>query len=169
MQSLKEKAKAFIGHAKVHSVGSWKPFRELRPHLWDAIRSPGKDTLSFEEKCFAWDFLHVVAMTWLAVNSAKLELPETDFIEVSNILEKETRSWNHGASIGFFDLDKFIQEYMPKYKDSIKPPHDLLNFTIGTWLLWNLTNKAPLKDSAELANMLGNNVHASIAGYWKSF
>lgn len=149
-------------------MGSWKPFLDLKPHLWQAISERGHKELSFEEKCFKWDSLHIVAMSWWAVNSAKIELPEPDFREIADTLERQMADWNRGGIAGFSDLDKFIQGYEQQYRKMVEP-REVIDFTkllVGIWLLWNLTNKAKFNDEVALANMLGNLVYECVAGYW---
>ena len=66
----------------------------------------------------------------------------------------------------FSDLNAFVQGYEAQYQ-KMTAPKEVLSFTkliVGTWLLWNLTNKANLNDESELAGMLGETVLLSVAG-----
>jgi hypothetical protein len=168
VQPLRDKAESFVAHAKLFALGSWKPFVELKPHLWQAISEDGRGELTFEQKCFKWDFLLMVAMAWWTVNSARIELPKSDFDSVADILEQRIAEWNRGTVPAFSDLNNFVCRYDSEYQkiSDIQKVVDFTKLLVGTWVLWNLTNKARFEDEAALATMLGRLVHASVAGYW---
>ena len=163
-----KRADSFVSHAKLFAVGSWKPFLERKPHLWQAICEHGRKELSFEEKCLKWDFLLMVAMAWWAINSAKIEIPEGEFPNIADTLERQLANWNPRSVSGFSDLNKFIKGYEPQYQNlvDLREVTDFTKVLVGTWVVWNLTNKAKLDDEAEVASLLGNLVYKSIAGYW---
>jgi len=110
----------------------------------------------------------MIAMTWWAVNSAKIELPEAEFRDIADTLERQMANWNPGSVAGFSDLNKFIQGYEHEYRKMVES-REVFDFTkllVGTWLRWNLTDKAKCEDVAELANMLGHLVYSCVGGFW---
>jgi hypothetical protein len=154
---------------KLLAVGLWEPCAKLKPHLWEAVAERGKAPLTLDEKCFKWDFLHIVAMTWWAVNLAKVTLPPAEFKIVARSLEQQVGEWNPGAIAGFSDLNNFVRMYDSEFQ-KLTDLSEVIDFTklvVGTWLLWNLTNKAKFSDEAELAGMLGHTVYSSVAGCWE--
>jgi hypothetical protein len=141
---------------------------KAKPHLWDAIAEAGGSELTFDQKAFKWDFLHVVAMMWWAVSQAKSSLPEPDFEQVTELLETQLTQWNAGAVGSLSDLNGFIKSYEAQYQ-SITEVDEVVRFTeiaVGGWLLWNLTNMARLADEADVAYMLGHAVYRCVDGYW---
>ena len=150
------------------AAGLRKPSAEAKPHLWEAVAEAEPSELTFDQKAFKWDFLHVVAMTWWAVSQARSSLPASDFEQVTELLEKQLAQWNAGAVAGLSDLNDFIKSYESQYQ-SMTEADEVVRFTemvVGGWLLWNLTNKAALADEAEIAYMLGHAVYRCVNGYW---
>ncbi len=167
-QFLLRKAESFVAHTKLCTLGSWKPVIENKPHLWQAISDNGCDALNFEQKCFKWDFMLMVAMAWWAVSSARIELPDSKFKSVALKIEQGIQNWNRGGISALEDLNKFICKYDSDYQNilDIKKIEDFTKILVGTWILWNLTNKNEFEDEADLAAMLGKLVHESVTGYW---
>jgi len=167
--TVEGRARQVSNMVKLSAMGLWEPYITLKPHLWEAVAERGIESLTFNEKCFKWDFLHIVAMTWWAVNLAKLNLPQAKFTKAARCLEEQSGQWNVGVIPCFSDLNSFIQRYEQQYQ-KMTAPKEVLEFTkliVGTWLLWNLTNKANFNDETELAGMLGHTVYECVAGCWQ--
>ena len=121
-----------------------------------------------DQKAIKWEFLHVVAMTWWAVSQARGSLPESDFEQVTEVLEQRLADWNADAVASLSDLNDFIGRYEAQYR-SMTEVDEVVRFTktaVGGWLLWNLTNTATIADEAKIAYALGHAVHRCVDGYW---
>jgi hypothetical protein len=170
MESTAEaRARQVCNLIKRFAISSREPFEELKPHLWEAIADSGLPHLTYEEKCFKWEFLHITAMSWWAVNLAKLQLPAAHFKNAVACIEQEIGQWNAGLIECFSDLNGFVQLYDAQYQQITDPDEvvPLTKFIVGLWLLMNLTDKATFNDEAELAGMLGHHVYECIVGCWE--
>ena len=168
MKSREQMAEEFVELANVFAMGTWKPFVQDHPHLWQAIKEAGRGELTFEQKVFKWDFLLMVAMAWWSVNAARLKFPKSEFEKVADIIERHIAEWNRGTVPAYADLNQFVCRYKTEYV-KISDPDRLVGFMkllVGTWLLWNLTDKTKFKDEAQLATTLGAVAHECGAGYW---
>lgn len=157
MRSIRERANTFNDLALSSARVSWEPNSKIAPHLIQSIREKGYDELSFEQKVFKWDFIQAVAMNWWAVTFAKLNLPSKEFSVVADILETKLTEWNNGTIGAFTDLNNFIKAYNADYEKitDIKEATDFTILLVGTWMLWNLTEKKSFNDEARLSRMLG--------------
>lgn len=166
--ALSSKAEAFHGLALVAAIGACEPFSELKPQFWDMIAERGRPVLTEEEKLFKWRFLLVIGLTYWAINSARLSLPQNEFHLVRDILKSNLSGWNRGALPTFSDLIKFVASYDLELKkiSNRTESMDFVKLLVGTWLLWNLTNKAKIPDEGQHASMLGAIVHGWTVGYW---
>jgi hypothetical protein len=169
-QPLEARVASFFGYAKICAAGSLGPCRELAPHLWEAISAGGPTPLSIEAKLFTWEFLHLVALSWWAARAASLEFAEVDARSVKRLLCHQLENWNPGTSKAFSDLDKFVL-HADAYLRTLKDENEKLKVvqtSVGTWLLWNLTAKATFRDERRLAAMLGGTTYQFTGGYWNS-
>jgi len=169
MPSPQEQAAHFLGHAKLVAVGLWEPVSKQQPHLWQAIAERGRTHLTFDEKCFKWDFLHIVAMTWWAIQHATATLPPDEWELAAATLDVQVAEWNAGAHGALADLARFVSMHEQSVDSFADVPAAVAHTkrVVGTWLLWNLTNKATFADEAELASMLGHVVYQCVDGYWE--
>lgn len=168
MTAPEKKAEAFLTHAKAVVEGMSKPFFEAKPQLWKAIVGKCGKALGEADKKARWRYFNLIAMTWWAVDGAKFALPDEQFEAVTAVLERTLLDWDAAALDGLRELYKFIHGYDDAI-DRLTDPDDNLGFLkqlVGTWVVWNLTAKAPLDDEAGVAAVLGRVVHGCAAGYW---
>lgn len=168
MAAPEQKAEMFLTHAGAVIEGMSKPFFGAKPQLWGAIVGKGKKALSEDEKRARWRYYNLIAMTWWAVDGAKFAMPDEQFEAVTAVLERVLLEWDASALDGLRELYKFIHGYDDAI-DKLTDPDDNLGFLkqlIGTWVVWNLTAKAPLEDEAGVAAVLGRVMHGCAAGYW---
>ena len=168
MTPPEKKAETFLTHAKAVVEGMSKPFFEAKPQLWAAIVGKSGKALKDDEKRARWRYYNLVAMTWWAVDGAKFSMPDEQFEAVTAVLERELLAWDPTALEALAELYKFIHGYDAAI-EKLTDPEDNLGFLkqlIGTWVVWKLTDKAPLKDEASVASVLGGVVHGCAAGYW---
>ncbi|TBR23563.1 hypothetical protein EPO15_05750 [bacterium] len=168
MTPPEKRAEAFLTHAKAVVEGMSKPFFEAKPQLWAAIVGKGAKALGDDDKRSRWRYYNLIAMTWWAVDGAKFAMPDEQFEAVTAVLERQLLDWDATALDGLRELYKFIHGYDAAI-DKLTDPEDNLGFLkqlIGTWVVWNLTGRAPLADEAGVAAVLGRVVHGCAAGYW---
>ncbi len=168
MTDQESRAEKFLTHAKAVVEGITKPFCEAKPQMWEAVVGPGGEALGEDEKKARWRYYNLVAMTWWAVDGAKFSMPDEAFEAVTAVLGRELLAWDPTALEALAELYKFIHGYDDAI-EKLTDPEDNLGFLkqlIGTWVVWKLTDKAPLKDEASVASVLGRVVHGCAAGYW---
>jgi hypothetical protein len=159
MESLKEKAERLVAFVKILAISSWQPFLDKYPNVVEAMPN---------DKHFTWDFFNTIAMVWWAISEAKITLSKTEYPALIDIIEESLVRWHPKAIDAYKDLNKFICMYDKDFQSftSIKETIDFTKSLVGTWLIWNITNKAKLEKEAEIASALGYLTYSVITGYW---
>ena len=148
------KTKVLVTHAATVAVTSRDSSCEFYPQL--------RRTARFH----MWDFFATVASVWVAYSQidedVEMSLRRSTKTTVQNALDEF-----HPSAFGALkDLDNLVLRILSREPDITKrPTHTPL--AVGTWFVWNLTNKQPIQDEPQIAGFLGRVVVQMINGYWR--
>lgn len=153
------KAKDLLSYSNIVAIGLWEPFNKKYPILINKISG---------DKLFKWDFFIKIAIIWCAVSEMKIYLPEKEWRELLKIIEEQTIKWNPVSTNAIKDLNNFMASYKNKIDDpsSLEEAMRFTRLLVGTWIIWNLTEKAKIQDEAEISNAIGTVIYNSVNGYW---
>lgn len=155
---LEKKAKELLSYANIFAIGIWEPFQKY-PDLINKI--PGNKHLK-------WDFYIKVAILWCAISEMKIQLSEHEYDKLSTIIEEQCIEWQPQSLVAIKDINNFLASYKNKLNEitSLEEAARFTRLLVGTWTVWNLTEKSKIQDEAEIAGAIGYVIHNSIKGYW---
>lgn len=155
-----KKSKELISFVNTIAIGLWSTFEEEYQDLLKNISG---------NKHFKWDFFIKIALIWCSVNEMKETLSEEECEKCYLIIEDSLIKWNTQSLSAIKDLNYFFVSYKNKIKspDTLKKSIEISEVILGTWIVWNLTDKRDVQDEGLIANNIGKTVYNLIIGYWK--
>ena len=152
-ESLKSKAETLVSFASVMASGSKDSFCELHPQLRTASR------------IHMWDFFATVLQVWAALNHIPEDISEESRTRIESIVYSKLTSLHPSGIHALQDIRSLVNHFAKEISDA-ETKRDLAPMHGGTWLLWNLTERAPINRASGIAATLGKMFVSEFSQYW---
>jgi glycerol kinase len=82
------------------------------------------------------------------------------------VVQRSLADWHPAAIAAYEDLHRFVIDKLPKGNDKAQR-REILELSVGTWIVWNVTDKAKLANEFEIISAVASLVAREFTGYWQ--
>lgn len=156
---LQKKASSLREYSLSNARTLWNDFSAKYSDLTDSVKG---------DRNFTWEFFLTIATTYWALQQLLATYSKTETSTTEEIIEKNLLNWHPQFQGALKDLNVFISNNNDKINqcESIGRKLELLRFLTGLWLIWNLTNKAGVKNENDLSQILGGMIYDAGTTFW---
>ena len=124
-------------------------------------------TILGQRNRFEWISIQSDLAVWTVYTRIGLDILEASLASIESIVRAQLHAWNPSGVAALKDLHGLIVRIASGEPDPSKS-RALTPLSGGTWLLWNLTDKQPIQDEAQIAGMPGYLFVSNFEPYWTS-